>query len=86
MMDSFVQIIRQLLIGNTSSSKGGASPFKVQINFYIPIFEGQIDVDVVDPTRFFDAWWLLDVGQLRGGGLNRLLLCLNNYSHFKLFT
>jgi hypothetical protein len=31
------------------------------------------------------------VGQLRGGGgggggVNQLLLCLNNYAHFKLFT
>jgi hypothetical protein len=22
----------------------------------------------------------------RGGGVNQLLLCLNNYAHFKLFT
>ena len=27
---------------------GGVAPFKVQINFDIPIFEGQIDADVVD--------------------------------------
>jgi hypothetical protein len=27
---------------------GGASPFKVQIKFDIPIFEGYIDIDVVD--------------------------------------
>jgi hypothetical protein len=27
------------------------------------------------------------VGQLRGGGgLNQLLLCLNNYSHLNFFT
>jgi hypothetical protein len=26
-----------------------------------------------------------NVGQLRGG-VNQLLLCLNNYTHFKLFT
>jgi hypothetical protein len=26
----------------------GVAPFKVQINFDIPIFEGQIDTDVVD--------------------------------------
>jgi hypothetical protein len=25
-----------------------ATPFKVQVNFDIPIFEGQIDVDVID--------------------------------------
>jgi hypothetical protein len=27
---------------------GGTSPFKVQVNFDIPIFEGQIDVDALE--------------------------------------
>jgi hypothetical protein len=40
MMDSFAQILRRLPTGNASSSNGGAAPFKVQINFDIPIFEG----------------------------------------------
>jgi hypothetical protein len=40
MMDSFTQILRRLPTGDTSSLSGGASPFKVQINFDIPIFEG----------------------------------------------
>jgi hypothetical protein len=48
MMDSFAQILRRLPTGDTSSSNGGTTPFKVQINFDIPIFEGQIDADVVD--------------------------------------
>jgi hypothetical protein len=48
MMDSFAQILRRLPTGDASSSNGGATPFKVQINFDIPIFEGQIDADVVD--------------------------------------
>jgi hypothetical protein len=48
MMDIFTQILRQLPIGDTSSSSGGTAPFKVQINFNIPIFEGQIDANVVD--------------------------------------
>jgi len=47
-MDSFAQILRRLPIGDASSSSGGATPFKVQINFDIPIFEGQIDTNVVD--------------------------------------
>jgi hypothetical protein len=38
MMDNFVQILRRLPIGNASSSSGGTAPFKVQINFDIPIF------------------------------------------------
>jgi hypothetical protein len=48
MMDSFTQILRWLPTSDTSSSSGGATPFKVQIKFDIPIFEGQIDTDVVD--------------------------------------
>jgi hypothetical protein len=48
MMDSFVQILQWLPTGDTSSSNGGIAPFKVQINFDIPIFEGHIDADVVD--------------------------------------
>jgi hypothetical protein len=48
MMDSFTQILRRLPTGDTSSSNGGAAPFKGQINFDIPIFEGHIDAYVVD--------------------------------------
>jgi hypothetical protein len=48
MMDSFVQILRRLPTSNTSSLSEGTTPFKVQINFDIPIFEGQIDAEVVD--------------------------------------
>ena len=48
MMDSFVQILRQLPTGDTSSLSGGDTPFKIQIKFDIPIFEGPIDANVVD--------------------------------------
>jgi hypothetical protein len=48
MMDSFAQILWWLTTGDASSSSGGATPFKEQINFDIPIFEGQIDSNVVD--------------------------------------
>jgi hypothetical protein len=48
MIDSFAQILQQLPTGDASPSNGGAAPFKVQIKFDIPIFEGQIGVDVVD--------------------------------------
>ena len=48
MMDSFVQILRWLPTGDPSSSNGGVAPFKVQMNFDIPIFEGQIDAAIVD--------------------------------------
>ena len=48
MMDNFAQILRRLPTKDTSSSSGHASPFKVQVNFDIPLCEGLIDVDVVD--------------------------------------
>jgi len=51
MMDNFSQILQQLHIHDVSTSNnhsGGATPFKVQVNFDIPIFEGQIDADVID--------------------------------------
>ena len=48
MMDSFAQTLRWLPTGDASSSRRGISAFKVQVNFDIPIFEGQIDADVVD--------------------------------------
>jgi hypothetical protein len=48
MMDNFAQILRRLPTGEASSSSGHATPFKVQVNFDIPLFEGLIDVDVVD--------------------------------------
>ena len=52
MMENFADILQRLLIaaGTSSSSHhfGGTSPFKVQVNFDIPIFEGQIDADALD--------------------------------------
>jgi hypothetical protein len=48
MMENFAQILRQLPTGDTSSSSGYATPFKVQVNFDITLFEGLIDLDVVD--------------------------------------
>jgi hypothetical protein len=48
MMDNFAQILRRLPIGDASTSSGGATPSKVHINFDIPIFEGQINEDVVN--------------------------------------
>ena len=51
MMDNFAQILQRLPIGSASapnSHSGGTTPFKVQVNFDIPVFEGQIDADAVD--------------------------------------
>jgi hypothetical protein len=48
MMDNFSQILRRLPIGEASLSSIHETPFKVQVNFDIPLFEGLIDEDVVD--------------------------------------
>lgn len=51
MMDNFAQILQWLPRGDASTSSsysGIATTFKVQVNFSIPIFECQIDADVVD--------------------------------------
>ena len=52
MMENFSHILQRLLIETDASSSsihfGSTSPFKVQVNFYIPIFEGQIDVDALE--------------------------------------
>jgi hypothetical protein len=48
MMDKFARILQRLLTSDTSSSSGHATPFNVQVNFDIPLFEGQIDAYDVD--------------------------------------
>jgi hypothetical protein len=52
MMENFSHILQRLPIASGASSSsihfGGTSPFKVQVNFDIPIFEGQIDANALD--------------------------------------
>ena len=51
MMEKFSQILRWLPTSNASSSNnhsGGTTPFEVQVNFDIPIFESKIDAYIVD--------------------------------------
>jgi hypothetical protein len=52
MMENFSHILQHLPIASSESSSsndfGGTSPFKVQVNFDIPVFEGQIDADALD--------------------------------------
>ena len=51
MMDNFSQILQWLPRGDAFTSNsyfGSATPFKVQVNFDIHIFEGQIDANAVD--------------------------------------
>jgi hypothetical protein len=52
MMENFSHILQRLSIevGTYSSSGhfGGTYPLKVQVNFFIPVFEGQIDAEALD--------------------------------------
>ena len=51
MMDNFAQMLQWLPTNGASASSshsGGAIPFKVQVDFDIPIFEGQMEVDAID--------------------------------------
>ena len=51
-MEKFSHILQCLPIASAASSSsdhfGGTSPFKVQVNFDILVFVGQIDADAVD--------------------------------------
>jgi hypothetical protein len=49
-MEKFSHILQSLPITTSSSSDhfGGTSPFKVQVNFDIPIFEGEIYADALE--------------------------------------
>ena len=52
MMENFPHILQRLSIAaseySSSDHFGGTSPFKVHVNFDIPIFEGQIDGDALE--------------------------------------
>jgi hypothetical protein len=52
MMENFSHILQRLPIAAITSSSsnhfGGTYPFKVQVNFDIPVFEGHIDVEALD--------------------------------------
>ena len=60
MMDKFSQILQWLPRGDASASNsysGNATSFKVQVNFEIPIFEGQIDADVIEWLNLLEGYF-----------------------------
>jgi hypothetical protein len=64
MLDYFFQILQLLLtiIGTSSSSSlfGDATPFKVQVNFDILIFESQINVDDLEKwLNFLEGYFFV---------------------------
>jgi hypothetical protein len=52
MLENFSQILKRIPtikdMSSSSSHFGDATPFKVQVNFDIPVFEGQIDVNALE--------------------------------------
>jgi hypothetical protein len=48
MMENFMQILQWFPMREASSSSIHATPFKVQVIFDIPLFEGMIDADAID--------------------------------------
>jgi hypothetical protein len=52
MMENFSHILQCMLIATSTYSSrvhfGSTLPFKVQVNFDISVFEGQIDVDALE--------------------------------------
>ena len=62
MMDSFTQILLQMSVvasaSSTSSQFRDATPFKVQVKFDIPLFEGKIDADSLDNwLKFLEGYF-----------------------------
>ena len=63
MMENFSHILQRLQIttGTSSSSNhfGGTSPFKVQVNFDIPVFERQIDAEALE--KWLTCWKVISL-------------------------
>jgi hypothetical protein len=60
MMENFSHILQCLSIASGTSSSsghfGGTLPFKVQVNFDIPVFEGQIDAEALEKWLTLLEW------------------------------
>lgn len=69
MMDNASQILWQMPTNDASLANnhfGGLVPFKLQVNLNKPIFEGQIDVDVVDKwLNLFEGYFWSIVSSIR---------------------
>ena len=71
MMKQFLEILGNWEVqASPSNAKfGGKTPFKVQVNFDIPTFQGKIDADVVDDwlsklERYFCVNNFLDIEKI----------------------
>ena len=76
-MDKFSHISLRLSISDAYSSNNhyrGATPFKVQVKFDIPIFEGQIDAYAVDKWLNLLEWYFSFYGFYNVENINFSLL------------
>ena len=52
---------------STSSRFGDATPFNIQVNFDIPLFEGQINVDFLDQwLNVLEVYFFVQIFSLQG--------------------
>ena len=72
MMKQFSKILgkKEAHASQRNPKFGGQTPFKVQVNFDIPTFQGKIDADVVDD-------WLSELERY---------FCVNNFSNIEKIT
>jgi hypothetical protein len=87
MLDNFTQILQRLstIIGVSLSNSrfGDATPFKVQVNFDIPIFEGQIDADALEKwLNFLKGYFYVDIFSDRENITFMLLKALPHVKHW----
>jgi hypothetical protein len=86
MLVNFTQILQQLstIIGMSLSNShfGDATPFKVQVNFDIPIFEGQIDADALEKwLNLLKGYFYVDIFSDRENITFVLLKALPHVKH-----
>jgi hypothetical protein len=86
MMENFSHILQCLEITIHASSSnnhfGGALSFKVQVNFYIVVFEGQIDADALEKWLILLEYYLFVHNFSDRSNINSLLKALPHVKHW----
>jgi hypothetical protein len=87
MMENFSHILQRLAIKTSAYSSrrhfGGTLPFKVQVNFYIPIFEGQIDAYALDKwLNLLEVYLFVHNFSNRENITSALLKALPHFKHW----
>jgi hypothetical protein len=86
-MENFAHILQCLPIATCTSSSsdhfGGTSPFKVQVNFDIPIFESQIDANALEKwLNLFEGYFFVQKFSDREKIIFTLLKALPHVKHW----